>query len=68
MFFHDPLVVRGDIKHSSSEKRYQALGHTARGRRLFVAYTVRRKLIRVVSARDMNRREAEEYRRHEESS
>jgi hypothetical protein len=68
VFFHEPLVVRGDPGHSSSEKRYRALGRTSRGRLLFVAFTVRRKLIRVVSARDMNRREVEEYRRHEENS
>jgi hypothetical protein len=68
IFFQDPLVVRGDTGHSSGEKRFRALGRTSRGRRLFVAYTVRRKLIRVISARDMNRREAEEYKRHEEGS
>ena len=68
VFFHDPLVVRSDSGHSSSEKRFRALGCTSRGRLLFVAYTVRRKLIRVISARDMNRREVEEYRRHEEGS
>ena len=68
VFFHEPLMVRGDSSHSSSEKRYRALGRTSRGRLLFVAYTVRRKLIRVISARDMNRREAEEYKRHEEGS
>jgi uncharacterized DUF497 family protein len=67
-FFHDPLIVRGDIRHSLSEKRYRALGRTSRDRLLFVAFTVRRKLIRVISARDMNRRETEEYRRHEEGS
>jgi hypothetical protein len=68
VFFHDPLVVRSDVGHSSREKRYWALGRTSRGRLLFVAYTVRRKLIRVISVRDMNRREAEEYKRHEEGS
>jgi hypothetical protein len=68
LFFHDPLVVRSDPGHSSREKRYRALGQTSRGRLLFVAYTIRRKLIRVISARDMNRREAEEYKRHEEGS
>ena len=68
VFFLEPLVVRGDAGHSSREKRYRALGRTSRGRLLFVAFTVRRKLIRVISARDMNRREAEEYRRHEEGS
>jgi uncharacterized DUF497 family protein len=68
VFFQESLVVRSDIGHSSSERRYRAIGRTSRGRLLFVAYTVRRKLIRVISARDMNRREAEEYRRHEEGS
>jgi uncharacterized DUF497 family protein len=68
VFFHEPLVVRGDVGHSSREKRYRALGRTSRGRLLFVAFAVRRKLIRVISARDMNRRETEEYRRHEEGS
>src|SRR5580658_2252383 len=68
VFFHEPLVVRSDVGHSSREKRYQALGSTSRGRLLFVAYTIRRKLIRVISVRDMNRREAEELKRHEEGS
>ena len=67
-FFHEPLVVRGDVGHSLREKRYLALGRTSRGRLLFVAFTIRGKLIRVISARDMNRRETEEYRRHEEGS
>ena len=68
VFFREPLVVRGDAGHSFREKRYRALGRTSRGRLLFVAYTIRRKLIRVISVRDMNRREVEEYRRHEEGS
>src|SRR5580658_10449452 len=68
VFFQEPLVLRGDSSHSSNEKRYRAMGRTSHGRLLFVAYTVRRKLIRVISARDMNRREVEEYRRHEEGS
>jgi hypothetical protein len=68
VFFQELLVVRSDIGHSSSEKRYLAIGRTSRGRLLFVAYTIRRKLIRVISVRDMNRREAEEYRRYEEGS
>ena len=68
VFFYEPLVVRGDVGHSSREKRCRVLGRTSRGRLLFVAYTIRRKLIRVISVRDMNRREAEEYKRHEEGS
>lgn len=66
VFFRDPLVVRSDPGHSKREKRFRALGQTGSGRRLFVAFTVRRSLIRVISVRDMNGRENEEYRRHEE--
>jgi|SRR5580698_6789898 uncharacterized DUF497 family protein len=68
VFFHEPLVVRGDVGHSAREKRYRALGRTSRGRLLFVAYTIRRKLIRAISVRDMNRSEVEGGRRHEEGS
>lgn len=68
VFFHEPLVVRSDTRHSRSEKRYYALGQTAHGRRLFLVFTVRRKLIRVISVRDMNRNESEAYQRHEENS
>lgn len=67
LFFHDPFVLRSDVAHSTREKRYLALGQTGKGRRLFVAFTVRRKLIRVISVRDMSRREVEEYERHEET-
>lgn len=66
-FFHDPFVLRSDPGHSRREKRYWALGKTSRERRLFVAFTIRGTLIRVISVRDMNRREDEEYQRHEKS-
>jgi len=68
VFFHEPLVVRSDVRHSKGEKRYYALGQTGTGRRLFVVFTVRRELIRVISARDVNRHEAEAYERYEEET
>ena len=64
-FFNEPLVVRSDIRHSRREKRYYALGQTGGGRYLFVAFTIRRSLVRVISVRDMNRREKEAYAKHE---
>jgi uncharacterized protein len=67
VFFNDPLV-RGDVRHSRREKRYYALGQTSAGRLLFVAFTIRRSLLRVISARDMNRREGEAYAKHEEET
>jgi uncharacterized DUF497 family protein len=68
VFFNEPLVVRGDRRHSQGEKRYYALGQTSRGRYLFVAFTIRRKLIRAISVRDMNRREQESYGKHEKAN
>jgi uncharacterized DUF497 family protein len=42
-------VVRSDIRHAKTEKRYYALGQTSAGSRLFMVFTVRRH-IRVISA------------------
>ena len=68
LFFHLPFVVRSDVRHSKTEKRYYALGQTGAGRRLFVVFTIRGERIRVISARDMNRNETEAYKRYEENS
>jgi uncharacterized DUF497 family protein len=62
VFFNDPLVAGADTRHSKRERRYFALGQTDAGRRLFVAFTIRKTLIRVISARDMTRREQRVYR------
>ena len=68
IFFHDPMLLRDDPKQSSTERRYQAMGETTAGRKLIVAFTVRRNLIRVISVRDLNRKEGEEYRRYEKEN
>jgi hypothetical protein len=65
IFFNQPLVVTEDIKHSKKEKRYYALGHTNVCRLLFVVFTVRGYQIRVISSRDMNKKERKVYLSHE---
>lgn len=50
-----------DVKHSKTEPRYLAVGRTDAGRWLFVVWTVRDRLIRVVTARAMHRREIRAY-------
>jgi len=67
-FFNEPLVVRSDVRHSKREKRYYALGQTGSGRYLFIAFTIRGPLVRVISVRDMNRRERDAYAKHEKDS
>ena len=59
VFFNFPLLVLADPKHSETEPRFHALGTTHEGRRLHLAFTLRNEeqLIRVISARDMHRKE-----------
>ena len=66
VFFNQPLVVAEDIKHSQSEKRFYALGKTDLRRKLFIVFTIRNNLIRVISARNMNRKEKRSYEKYEE--
>lgn len=61
LFFNEPLVVMDDEKHSQGEKRYYALGQTDEGRKLLIVFTVRNHLIRIISARDMSRKERTIY-------
>ncbi len=60
-FFNIPLLVENDEKHSISENRYYVLGRTHQNRMLFVSFTIRNERIRVISARDMNRKERKIY-------
>jgi len=61
IFFNRPLVIQGDVIHSKEEKRFFTLGKTDLKRTLFIAFTVRNNLIRVISARDMSHKEREVY-------
>lgn len=61
VFFNRPLVVAEDELHSWTELRYYALGRTDAGRLLFVVYTLRGDRVRIISARDMTRREQKDY-------
>ena len=61
VFFNIPFIVEHDIKHSTDEERYFALGRTDPGRYLFIVFTIRKKLIRIISARDMNKKERKIY-------
>ena len=60
-FFNLPLVVAEDSAHSTVEARYYVLGQTDAGRRLFLVFTIRKRRIRVISARDMSAKERRTY-------
>ncbi len=63
VFANVPLVVRADVAHSQHESRYHALGCTNAGRLVHVTFTLRfaGTRIRVISARDMHRKEKKIY-------
>ena len=61
VFFNRPLLLQDDFKHSQKEIRYHAFGVTNEGRKLALTFTIRRKAIRIISARDMNKKERNAY-------
>jgi len=61
VFFNKPLLVLDNPKHSIPEKRWAAFGRTDANRFLVVIFTRRGGLIRVISARDMNKKERKFY-------
>ncbi len=63
VFFNKPLILHRDSAHSETESRYYILGRTDAGRLLFVVFTTKGKLIRVISARDMTKKEERRYLR-----
>jgi uncharacterized DUF497 family protein len=66
--FIDPrLLILTDDKHSGAKDRYHAYGQSATGRLLLVSFTLRRNrsLLRVISARDMSRKEKDRYAEEE---
>ncbi len=63
VFLGEQLMVAADASHSAVEPRFNALGQTGTGRLLHVTFTMRDsgKRIRIISARDMNRKEKAAY-------
>lgn len=63
VFFNTPLILLEDMAHSTQEVRIHSLGKTDEGRALHITFTIRKAgtLIRVISARDMHRKERAIY-------
>jgi uncharacterized DUF497 family protein len=69
MFAAEPFTVVEDNNHSAiHEKRFQALGQTKAKRRLLAAFTIRDKKIRIISVRDMSKKEEAMYEKLEKDS
>jgi len=63
VFFNAPLLLLADVKHSQQESRFHALGRTHQDRLLHITFTLRQQNthIRVISARDMHKKERNFY-------
>jgi uncharacterized DUF497 family protein len=64
VFFNSPFLSTVDAKHSELEERLFGFGRTDESRLLTLVFVVRDKKVRVISARDMNKKERARY--HEE--
>ena len=62
-FLNEPLLLLPDLKHGAGEQRIHALGKTDLDRLLHITFTLRfnESKIRVISARDMHRKERTIY-------
>jgi hypothetical protein len=63
VFFDPKLFLAPDPRHSQQEPRFHALGETSVGRTLHLTFTLREEgtRIRLISARDMHRKERAIY-------
>ena len=62
-FFDDKRVIYKDKFHSEKEDRFILLGQTRKKRLLYLAFTIRDEKIRIISARDINKKEVKFYKK-----
>lgn len=61
VFLDERRFIFKDKVHSGKEERFRILGKTKAKRLLFIAFTIRGKKIRIISARDINKKEVYLY-------
>lgn len=61
VFVNLPAILNEDETHSQSEERLRVYGQTNKGRLILIIFTVRKNKIRVISARNQNKKERREY-------
>ena len=60
--FNDPLATYyEDPDHSVTERRYLAIGTSARGRLIHIAFAERPRAIRIIQARKLTKNERQQY-------
>ena len=60
-FFDRKRVIFKDILHSEKEDRFILIGKTKKKRLLYTVFTMRGKKVRIISSRDVNKKEVQMY-------
>ena len=68
IFDSEESFIFEDEKHSIKEKRYGLFGKTSKERRLSIVFTIRQDKIRIITARDMSKRERRAYEKIQTNS
>lgn len=59
--FFNFYVVFPDQRHSQTEKRFAMYGQTNEGEVLFIAFTIKNRRVRIISARPADKKERDTY-------
>lgn len=68
VFKDEENFIFEDEKHSTVEKRYGLFGRTTKDRLLSIVFTIRKERVRVITARDISRRERRYYEKIKKNS
>lgn len=60
-FNSDKIFIQRDHLHSETEDRYVLINQPKYYRHLFIVFTIRNNLVRIISARYMHRKEIKSY-------
>lgn len=63
VFLSKPLIANKDETHSQTEERFRAYGQTNKNRLLMMIFTIRSNRIRIISARNQNKKERKEFQK-----
>ena len=68
IFFNEPILVVYDSSHSLTEQRFIALGISNSSRKLLTVFTIRINKIRIISVRDMSKKERAVYENYKKEN
>jgi len=61
IYYDKEKKILKDVLHSEKEDKFILLGKTKKKRLLYLVFTIRNKKIRIISARDVNKKEVPLY-------